>query len=96
MDTTREAYQQKMEAQLKEWGARIDVLKAKAEKAGADVKLALHKELDELHDLQASAKVQVEKIKVATAETFHDVKAEAEVAWKKITAGVENLWKKVS
>jgi hypothetical protein len=96
MDTTREAYQQKMEAQLKEWGAKIDLLKAKAEKAGADVKVSLHEHLDELHDLEKAARVQVEKIKVATAETFSEVKGEAEVAWKRITAGVESLWKKVS
>jgi hypothetical protein len=32
----KKAYQDKMEAQLKEWRAKIDVLKAKADKAEAD------------------------------------------------------------
>ena len=34
----REEYQGKMEAQLSEWGAEIDKLKAKADKAAADTR----------------------------------------------------------
>ena len=37
--STKEVYIEKLEAQLKEWSAKIDVLEAKAEKAEADTKI---------------------------------------------------------
>ena len=33
----QEAYKQKLAAQLKEWNAQIDLLRARAENAGADM-----------------------------------------------------------
>ena len=44
----KEAYQEKIEAQLKEWSAKINELKAKAEKAAAEKKTELHKMIDNL------------------------------------------------
>jgi hypothetical protein len=40
---SKKAYQEKMEAQLKEWSARIDLLKAKADKAKAEAKTSIMK-----------------------------------------------------
>ena len=42
------AYKQKMAAQLKEWSAQISLLEAKAENAGADMKV---KRAEALHEL---------------------------------------------
>jgi len=35
----KDVYKQKREAQLKEWGAQINLLEAKAENVGADMKV---------------------------------------------------------
>lgn len=35
---TKEAYQEKFEAQLREWAAKIDALQVKADKATAEAK----------------------------------------------------------
>ena len=44
----KEAYQEKLEAQLKGWSAKITELQAKAEMAKADAKIELHKHLQTL------------------------------------------------
>ena len=44
----KEAYEKKLQAQLDEWGAEIDKLKAKADKAEADAQLDYYKEIEEL------------------------------------------------
>lgn len=46
--TTRQAYQEKIEAQLKEWQVGLIKLKVKADKAKAEAKLEYQQQLDEL------------------------------------------------
>ena len=55
----KDAYKQKMAAQLKEWGAQIDLLEAKAENAGADIKV---KHAKAIHELRAKQRAASEKM----------------------------------
>ena len=43
----KDLYIEKLNAQLKEWSASIDMLKVKADKATADLKIAYYKQLEE-------------------------------------------------
>lgn len=45
---TKEAYQKKLEAQLKEWDAKLDLLSAKAQKATADARIKYENDLESL------------------------------------------------
>ena len=56
----KDAYNQKMAAQLKEWTAQINLLEAKIENAGADLKV---KRADELKALRAKQHAAAEKMK---------------------------------
>jgi len=47
-----------MAAHLKEWGAQIDLLEAKLENVGADMKV---KRAEELHELRAKQRAASEK-----------------------------------
>jgi hypothetical protein len=47
---TKNAYKQKMAAQMKEWSAQINLLEAKLDNAGADMKV---RRAEELHALRA-------------------------------------------
>lgn len=96
MDMNRDAYQQRLEAQMKEWNARIDVLKAKADKASAQAKIEMRHGVDELTKLQRSAKDQLDRIRSASSETWDEVQSELEVAWKHLTIAADRLWSKVS
>ena len=56
----QEAYKQKMSAQLKEWNAQINLLEAKIENAGADMKV---KSTDVLKELKIKQHAAAEKMK---------------------------------
>ncbi|MFA5112098.1 MAG: hypothetical protein WC443_11870 [Desulfobaccales bacterium] len=74
----KEAYQEKMEAQLKEWSAKLQELKAKADKAGADVKIEMYKQIDELRAKKEATQHQLNQIKAAGAESWEALKAGSE------------------
>ena len=95
MDTTREMHQHQMETTMKEWGARIDALKAKADKATAEAKVELHKQVEEMGTLQTSAKKHFEEFKANSKDTWKDVKKDVEASWNKLSASVDSLWAKV-
>ena len=92
----RTAYQQKVEAQINEWSAKLDVLKAKADKASAEAKLEINKKLESLHDLQGQAKAVVDKIKASSTDAWNDAKHGIEESWTKIATAVETAWSKVA
>jgi len=77
----REDYIDKMAAQLKEWGAKIDMLKAKAEKEKAEVKIKLHEEVETLNQKKQNVHNKLLEIKESTEE-----------AWGKLAEGVDKAW----
>ena len=72
----------KMEAQLSRWGAKLDGLVAKAEKAGTEMKIDQRKRLDDL-----KAKYQIAQSKLG------ELKAAGNEKWATLKTGVENAWK---
>lgn len=77
----KEAYKKKLQAQLDEWSAEIDRLKAKSNKAQADAQLEYYKEIDELRSMQEGARSKLSKLKKAGDD-----------AWEELTAGIDNAW----
>jgi alpha-beta hydrolase superfamily lysophospholipase len=84
----KEAYQEKIEAQIKEWSAKLQELKAKAEKATADKKIELNKAIDDMRARKEAAQVKLEEIKGASAETWEKLK----VAMDKAMEDVKTFW----
>jgi hypothetical protein len=64
----KDLYLQKLQAQLDEWKAQADLLKAKADGAGADLQLELHKQIDVLKGLQSEAQSRFDDLRGATGE----------------------------
>jgi chromosome segregation ATPase len=80
----KDLYIEKLNAQLKEWSASIDVLKARAEKATADLKISYSKQVDDL------------KAKRETARTkLNDLKTAGDDAWERMTASLEKSWSEI-
>ncbi|MCR4291511.1 MAG: hypothetical protein NUV76_01390 [Candidatus Kuenenia sp.] len=77
----KEAYEKKFQAQLDEWKAEINKLKAKADKADADAQIEYYKQIE---DLRSKQEVAGEKLK--------EFKDETEDAWEDLKAGVESAW----
>jgi hypothetical protein len=84
MDNRRKVYEEKIDAQIKEWNAQIDLLKAKADKAKAEAKIDFYKTIDALQQKQEEAKAKLKELKTAGDEAWEDVKKGAEKAWADI------------
>jgi chromosome segregation ATPase len=78
---SRELYQQKKEAQLNEWKADIDKLKAKTAMASANAQIEMNKEIDLLEK-----KIDEGKIKLS------DLIKSADDIYESLVEGVESAW----
>jgi uncharacterized coiled-coil DUF342 family protein len=74
----KEAYREKLEAQMREWSAKIDILKAKADQAEAESKIEYKNRIEDLR-----------KRKEALQEKVKELQNASDAAWKDIKAGTE-------
>jgi hypothetical protein len=86
MNDKRKAYEEKLDAQLKEWNAQMALLKAKAENAKADTKIDYYKAIDALEHKNEEAKTKLQELKTAGDETWEAVKTGAEKTWTEVKA----------
>ena len=77
----KDLYIEKLNAQLKEWSASIDGLKAKADKASADLKIGYYKRLDDLKTKRDTARAKLDELKAAGDD-----------AWERMTTAIEKSW----
>ncbi|MFO8163785.1 MAG: hypothetical protein R6T98_04555 [Desulfatiglandales bacterium] len=77
----KDAYEQKLQAQLDEWGAEIDKLKAKADNAEADTQLKYYKQIEELQSMKETATNKLAELKDAGDDAWEDLKAGIDSAW---------------
>jgi len=85
----KESYQQKLQAQLDGWSADIDKMKARADKAEADVKLEYYEKIEELREKQAAAKDKLTELTAASDDAWEDLKVGAESAWLSLGEAVQ-------
>ena len=81
----------KMEAQLRQWGAKLDELVAKAEKAGAAVKIDQRKRIDDLKAKYRVAQSKLCELKAAGSEKWATLKTGVESAWKDLEAAFKKM-----
>jgi len=84
MSDKRKAYEEKLDAQLKEYNAQIVLLKAKAENAKADAKIDYYKSVEALEHKQDEARTKLQELKTSSDEAWEDVKAGAEKIWSEV------------
>ena len=63
MTDKRKAYEEKFDAQLKEWGVEIALLNAKADKARAEVKIEYYKTIETLQGKQEAARKKLQELR---------------------------------
>jgi glycerol-3-phosphate cytidylyltransferase-like family protein len=90
----QDAYKQKMAAQLKEWSAQIDLLEAKVENAGADMKVKRTQQLHELRAKQRAASEKMKELGKASGAAWEQVKVTADKIWDDLKAGVADAQSK--
>lgn len=90
----KEEYKEKAKAQLKEWNAQIDLLKAKADNAAADLKISYKEELELLRVKQVAAIDKLKEIESASEGTWDKVKETADKTWDDLKTSISNTMAK--
>jgi predicted ATP-binding protein involved in virulence len=85
----KEAYQDKFDAQLREWSARIEELKAKADKATAEAKIEYYEQIEELRSKQATAQTKLQELSNSGEQAWEELKPGLENAWEDLKTSVE-------
>ena len=84
MKNRRKAYEEKLDAQLREWNAQIDLLRAKAETVKAEAKVEFYAKIDALQHKRDSAGTKLQELKAAGDEAWEELKTGAEKAWAEV------------
>lgn len=92
MDTTRQLYQQKYEAQIHEWSAKLDQLKARSEKLSAQAKIDAKPRIDAINAKLETVKTKLHEIEEATEDKWDDVMRGADNAWTDFKSAVEGAY----
>jgi len=82
----RKAYESTLDAQLAQWKADIDVLKAKAKRAEVNAMVSYDKAIDALQGKHDEAGRNLSKLKAASDEAWENVKDGTEKVWVELKA----------
>jgi chromosome segregation ATPase len=84
----RKSYEEKLEAELNEWSAKIDVLKAKAAKTKSDAEINFAEEIEKLEAGKESAKVKLQQLRDAGDDAWVDLKSGIDKAWSDLGSAI--------
>jgi multidrug resistance efflux pump len=80
----RDEYHDKMEAQLSEWGAEIDKLKAEADQAATDTRQGYYDQVEALRSKQAVIQMKLQELKTSNDGAWWDLKEGLDHSWNEI------------
>ncbi len=86
----KEAYEQKLDAQLAEWKAEIDKLKARAEQADADTRVAYNRQIQDLEAKREATEQRMQELRQASEDAWTDMKAGVEAAFDELSQSVRS------
>ena len=90
MKDKRKAYEERLDAELKEWNAQIALLKARADIAKAEAKIEYYKTIEALQHKQDEAGTKLHELKNAGDEAWEDLKTGAEKAWEEVKTAFQS------
>jgi multidrug resistance efflux pump len=90
MTDKRKAYEEKVDAQLKEWSAQIALLKAKADTARAEAKIEYYKTIETLQSKQDAARTKLQELRAAGDDAWEDLKTGSEKVWADVKTAFQS------
>jgi hypothetical protein len=79
----------KVEANLKQYNARLLVMRGKASEIQADMKEEYLSQIESLEEKLAEYKVKLGPLKIASEHAWEDLKTGAEKAWHEVDDAIE-------
>lgn len=89
--TPKQDFQKKLEAQLKEWDAKLDELKTKALEAKAEIRADYEKQLEILAGKRAAAQAKMQELRLRTEDAWEDLKSGTEKAWDEMRKALDQI-----
>jgi len=89
--TAKQAFQQKLEAQLNDWDAKLDELKAKALEAKSELRVDYEKQLEILSEKRATAQEKLQELRLRTEDAWEDLKGGTERAWDEMRKTLDQI-----
>ena len=89
--TAKQAFQQKLEAQLKDWDAKLDELKVKALEAKAELRADYEKQIDTLSGKRTVAQAKLQELRLRTEDAWEDLKGGTERAWDEMRKALDQV-----
>jgi hypothetical protein len=90
---SKRAYQEKLEAQLKDWDADIEKFKAKTQKAKADTKDKYQKDLKALQTKRKTAGDKLQEFKNYNGDAWEEMKTGVQKSWQDLEDSVKKSTK---
>lgn len=84
----KQAYEERLQAQLEEFNAKINILKTKVSKADPSVQLSYYETIEKLSLRRELAKSKLNELKNAEDETWEELKDGMEKAWSDLSAAI--------
>ncbi len=91
----REAYQQKIEAQFREWDAKLDVLEATADKAKAEARIEYQKKIEELKAKKEELSATLRELSRGGETAFENLKGKLDDGVEAIQRGLDKVREKL-
>lgn len=91
----RQAYQQKMEAQLARWRADILTLEAELNEAQTSEKIALQEQLATLKTKMQHAAERLDNLKESTGDAWAEIQTDIDDIWEELSQAVELVQKEI-
>lgn len=85
----KQAYQQKLEAQLREWDGKIDDLRAKADRVQAEARIEYYKQIEEFCARRELVEKSLLELRHASEEAWQELQANTEAAWTELKRAFE-------
>ncbi|MGB7439968.1 MAG: hypothetical protein WA919_02785 [Coleofasciculaceae cyanobacterium] len=89
-ETQREAYYNKVKAEVDKVNAQIAEMNAKAEQAKADAKIQYHSQVEELETKKAAMDVKLKELQLAGEDAWSEMQKGVEAAWNDLQAAFNN------
>lgn len=87
-------YKDKMNAQLKEWSAQVNLLEAKIDNFTADMKIMRLEEIQALRAKQHAAAAKMKELGKASGEAWDQVRLTADKMWDDLKTGLNDAQSK--
>ena len=95
-DEKKQAYTEKYKAQIAEWEADVDKLKAKAAGASAEARIEYEEQLEALRQKTADQRRKLDELQQAGEDVVDELSKGFEAAWHELTSTWQNIKAKLS